>query len=274
LAGKSPKPNIWVINLDGTGLVKLTDLQDGACQPDWSPDGKRLVFIRPCADDSDYYPYASLWVMNADGTNPEWLTQVPRGYDPDWSPDGNYIAFTSLRSSDQMRQIYILNLSKETNAVSRLPDPDDLPNSQPAWSPDGKEIAFTRAFTHVYIIKIDGKTPPDLASKVEDASIQNSEPDWSPDGQSIVLTQNTAGVAGAPWLAYLQFTNIPMVPILLGPHNSTMSEGEYSPDGNWLVYQAWNGPTDKDIYVMNATGTEPRPITQGSSQDFDPTWQP
>ena len=64
---RSGMPNIWVINVDGTGLKQLTDLQDGACQPEWSPEGERLVFISPCDDDKDYYYGAGLFMMNADG---------------------------------------------------------------------------------------------------------------------------------------------------------------------------------------------------------------
>jgi serine/threonine protein kinase len=273
---RSGKPNIWVVNLDGSGLIQLTDLQDGACQPEWSPDGERLVFISPCDDDSDYYYGAGLFMMNADGSHQELLMKVPGGdYDPAWSPDGRYIAFTSLRRQDQMPSIYLLDLSRLDridDAVFRLTDPGDLPDSQPAWSPDGKEIAFTRSSTHVWIMGADGSNLR-LASKVDDISIQNGEADWSPDGQVMVLTQRIAGVAGDPWLATLPFATIPTFPIAI-PHDLSMSEAEYSPDGNWIVYQAWLTSTDKDIYMMIANGVERKQITDGKYQDFDPAWQP
>ena len=268
---RSGKPNIWLVNEDGTGLKQLTDLQDGACQPEWSPDGKKLVFVSPCAVDRDYYPNAGLFLMNADGSDQKLLMKFPGGdYDPAWSPDGKYIAFTSLRRQDHLPQIYLFELAD--NSVVRLPDPDDIPNSQPAWSPDGLEIAFTRSFTHVYIMSIEGKNLR-LASKVEDLSIQNGEADWSPDGQVLVLTQRTAGVTGAPWLATLPYADIAMFPVPI-ERGEYMSRARYSPDGNWLVYQAWLGPTDKDIYMMIANGVERQQITSGTAEDFDPTWQP
>ena len=273
-SNRSGKPNIWVIYVDGTGLKQLTDLHDGACQPEWSPEGERLVFISPCDDDEDYYYGAGLFMMNADGSDQKLLMKVPGGdYDPAWSPDGKYIAFTSLRRQDQMPQIYILDLTDSTgNSVVRLPDPRDLPISQPAWSPDSQGIAFTTSRTHVYIISTDGKNLRQ-ASKVDDISIQNGEADWSPDGDVLVLTQRTAGVAGAPWLATLSYATIPTFPIAI-PHDAPMSAAQYSPDGGWLVYQAWLKPTDKDIYIMIANGVERRQITSGPDQDFDPAWQP
>jgi serine/threonine protein kinase/Tol biopolymer transport system component len=264
------KPNIWVVNVDGTGLTQLTDLKDGACQPEWSPDGKYLVFISPCDDDKDYYYGAGLFMMNADGSYQKLLMKVPGGdYDPAWSPDGKYIAFTSLRRQDKMPQIYLLDL--KYNSVVKLSDPADLPNSQPAWSPDGKEIAFTRASTHVYIMSAEGKNLR-LASKVENKSLQNGEADWSPEGDVLVLTQRMAGVAGDPWLATLPSAG-PTFPVAI-PHDLPMSAAQYSPDGGWLVYQAWLKPTDKDIYIMIANGVDRRQITSGPDQDFDPAWQP
>jgi serine/threonine protein kinase len=270
---RSGIPNIWVIHVDGTGLTQLTFLQDGACQPEWSPDGARLVFVSPCDGDKDYYFGSSLFMMNADGSDQKLLMKVPGGdYDPAWSPDGKYIAFTSLRRQDQMPQIYLLDLTDKDKPVVRLSDPADLPNSQPAWSPDGQEMAFTRSSTHVYIVRLDGERP-DLASKVKNISIQNGEADWSPDGDVLVVTQRVAGVTGAPWLATLDYGILPTFPIAI-PHELPMSAAQYSPDGGWLVYQAWRTPTDKDIYIMIASGVERRQITSGPDQDFDPAWQP
>ena len=53
-------PQIYLVNVDGTGLVPLTNLPDGACQPFWAPDGRALVFTSPCEGSQETYPGAGL----------------------------------------------------------------------------------------------------------------------------------------------------------------------------------------------------------------------
>src|SRR6266542_1108461 len=53
-----PTADVYVINVDGTGLSRLTRFDD-AGDPSWSPDGSKIVFDRSMGD---------LYVMNADGT--------------------------------------------------------------------------------------------------------------------------------------------------------------------------------------------------------------
>ena len=59
--------------------------------PVWSPDGRRLAFVR----DDD------IWIVGADGSEPRRLTaDQAANFDPDWSPTGDRIAFSSQRSGE------------------------------------------------------------------------------------------------------------------------------------------------------------------------------
>jgi serine/threonine protein kinase len=268
---RSAKPNIWVINVGGTGLQQLTHLEDGACQPVWSPDGKKLVFVSPCADNSGSYPGAGLFLMNADGSDQKLLMNVPGGdYDPAWSPDGNTIAFTSLRRQDQTAHIYLLHLAD--NTVDRLETVGDIASSQPAWSPDGKQIAYV-SYATIYMVSVGGSGVSRQVTKADNVNLKSLAPDWSPDGKVLVVTQITQGAAGAPWVATVPSDPIPSFAVQI-QHEKPMSEARYSPDGSWLVYVSFVSATDKNIYVMLANGVERRQVTTGSYMDFDPSWQP
>jgi eukaryotic-like serine/threonine-protein kinase len=71
--------NVYRVNLDGSGLVRLTDNSANDGLPAWSPDGSSIAFL------SDRDGGWAVWVMNADGTNQRRLFSVPG------SPDGKVV---------------------------------------------------------------------------------------------------------------------------------------------------------------------------------------
>ena len=144
-SARSGIPQIYLMNADGTGLQLVTSVENGACQPSWSPNGAQLVFISPCRARGEFfentYNDSSIYMINADGTDQKTLTTIPGSdYDPAWSPDGTRIAFTSVR--DGRKEIYVLAV--DSGAVTRLTNSTgDIENSEPAWSPFSNQIAYT-----------------------------------------------------------------------------------------------------------------------------------
>jgi Tol biopolymer transport system component len=173
--GEDVFEDLWVIQADGTGKVRVTE---NGFNFSWSPDG-RLVYT---SDDdlSDVH----LRIVNADGTGSARLTNRA-AFQPAWSPDGTRIAFVTLDAKD----LFLINPdgSGEMNLTQGLSQ-----NDAPAWSPDGSRIAFGTApptpgpDTEIAVINRDGSGQVTLTSPPG----IDFQPVWSPDGTKIVFTRS------------------------------------------------------------------------------------
>ncbi|TMB69356.1 MAG: hypothetical protein E6J43_04485, partial [Chloroflexi bacterium] len=124
---QSENRDIYIMNVDGSALTRLTDNPAEDIEPSFSPDGTRLVFTSRRDGNREIY------VMNADGSQQTRLTNEPADdFHPDWSPEASHIVFTSTR--DGNREIY--SMASDGTGPVRLTahEADDF---QPAWSPLG-----------------------------------------------------------------------------------------------------------------------------------------
>jgi hypothetical protein len=272
VSNRSGLPQIYLINVDGTGLRQLTDLPDGACQPTWSPSGEHLLFTSPCRKNQALYPNSTLVRMSLAAMEPEFLPSIPGGgdFDPAWSPSGSRIAFTSLRKGRP--QIYLMSFESEEAVQVSMGNARD---SQPEWDPLGTLLLFTtlRADnTEIWYM-------PDGGEDVQRFSLpsgrDDSHADWSHNGQLVLFEREIGGI---PRLMVKPFEDRDVPAKLLcpeGPHASQpMAEPRWSPDSRWVLFETWPDGVNHNIAFLSANCTSYSELTSDPAADFDAVWRP
>ena len=120
----------------GEDLFKL----EGATDPQISPDGTRVVYVRRTGDIMKDRYQPSLWLVDVrSGAQRPLVANTDQNMAPRWSPDGRRIAYISTAGGGGA-QLHVLYL--ENGASVRVTGLPDTPGAM-AWSPDGRQIAYT-----------------------------------------------------------------------------------------------------------------------------------
>jgi Tol biopolymer transport system component len=186
--GSGKGSEIYAIRPDGSESRQVTHNAYLDDDPDWSPDGSRIVLVS-AQDSTPGAPTRrpEIFVMSADGTDMRRLlvTTGPARH-PRWSPDGTLIAFAAY---DAGVQGYRLHVMKSDGSNVRLLTSSAIENFSPEWSPDGKQLLFLsnrppRNWWTIYVIAPDGSGERQLAGNAA-CGTNVSGPRWSPDGARI-----------------------------------------------------------------------------------------
>jgi Tol biopolymer transport system component len=117
---------VFVVNINGTGLKRLTPWRLDAASPDWSPDGRQILFNSYF----DFHPgkFSNIYSMRPNGSRRTLLTHTKAGvqsFRPSWSPDGTKIVFTRFTPLGKMGgriDLYTMNRNgKGLRRVTKMP---------------------------------------------------------------------------------------------------------------------------------------------------------
>jgi Tol biopolymer transport system component len=146
---------------DGGDVRRVTSGADDDYPGDYSPNGKRIVFLRSSFDSG----LAALYTVKLDGSDLRQITPTSRLLDftgGSWSPQGNDILFSAKQSEGQRSAVFVVHA--DGSGLQQIPIPSCGTTSgchEPVWSPDGKKIAFTMFLpqtgqTDLYTVSADG----------------------------------------------------------------------------------------------------------------------
>ncbi|HEX3129356.1 MAG TPA: protein kinase, partial [Thermoanaerobaculia bacterium] len=131
-----PQEDLFILDLEGGGIRRLTDDPAKDRIPRWSPDGSRLIFY------SNRSGHFDLWTIRSDGSGLEPVTRTagPPLINPMWSPAGRFVACGVGTRNDAA--LVDLSLPLDRRVPKPLPPlPDGNSFSPGAWSPDGRWLA-------------------------------------------------------------------------------------------------------------------------------------
>jgi serine/threonine protein kinase len=183
---------------------------------------------------------------------------------PEWSRDRRSIAFT--RRDGDAYQVWVMKADGSGATMVT----DRIAGGRVAWAPDGRRLAFVGKVgddRELFVIGVDGSNLRRLTTSpaVED------DPAWSPDGRRLAFWSRRDGAQqiyvldpanpAAPW------TRLTSAPV-------SAADPVFSPDGKRIAYTHGRADGQADIWVMNADGSDAKPLTGDSAHEMDPTWSP
>jgi dipeptidyl aminopeptidase/acylaminoacyl peptidase len=256
IAADAPVPSRLFTGAD------LFDLEQ-ASDPQISPDGSQVAYVRRSADVSTDRMRSTIWIVDTRTGAQRPLAATPGSHSsPRWSADGTRLAYVSA-AEGQSPQLYVRWMANgETARITGLPDsPGAI-----AWSPDGRQIAYTMrvpgqpttlgsapakpegakwaeplqvidrvtyradgggylqpGFDHVFVVAADGGAPRQITS----GSFDDGGPlSWSKDGRTLLFTSNRR----ADWQREVNDTEVYSVDVASGA--MTQLTKRYGPDFN------------------------------------------
>lgn len=238
-----------------------------ASDPQISPDGSQVVFVRNFFDIMTDRQRSNLWIINFDGSDPRPLTTGNLNYGaPRWAPDGRRLLYVSTEEGSA--QLFVRWM--DTGQTAKLTNLTEAPSGL-SWSPDGTQIAFSMFVPQTQAPFVEMPTRPEGA-------------EWAAPARVITGLQYRADGAGFLRTGYRHLFVLPDEggtprQVTEGSYNHS-SPPSWSADGTSLFFSSnrsdgWEyEPADTEVYEVDLESGMIRAVTDRRGPDNGPVVSP
>jgi dipeptidyl aminopeptidase/acylaminoacyl peptidase len=272
------RAQIWLLSRNGGEARRVSNLENGASNFEWSPDGTRFVCLTrtgpPPSKTSDVRHYTHIYYkFNDTGYFDEKRSHVAvvdvrtgaakqitdgenwNDLDPHWSPDSARIAFVSNRTGKEFdldRNSDVWTIPAAGGVLAKLSDHAG-PDTSPRWSPDGSRIAFLGAEDEdappmIYIAPATGGKSTAISKSFDQTA---AELMWAEQGRALYLN---SGVKGETHIYRMDASTGATTAITTGPR--AVRSASVHDASHKLAYLSNDFAHLDDLYVRDASGAE------------------
>ncbi|HZU27875.1 MAG TPA: hypothetical protein VFA04_20255 [Bryobacteraceae bacterium] len=261
---------IYIQEVDGDTPRRVTNSGVNDERPVWSPDGKRLAFLRRI-DPRRNAIYTLDLASGNEQKHAEVLSPLTTWGRVDWSPDGRLFVTSDRASPGEPSRITLISVGTGKKRFITSPPASISGDTDPVFSPDGKLVAFRRTVMDstddLYVVTVSDQHREPKRITFDNQAIEGHA--WVPDGQSIVAASRRLGGTHNLW----EFPVSGGSPTLLTQADESVAQPAASHHGGWL---AWGTQIfDANIWALPLDGAgAARRVIASTMLDTSPQLSP
>lgn len=266
---KTGYKEVVTMNWDGSNMDSLTSDRSVAISPNWSPDGKSVIYSIYTRKVGSAQQNLTMFIHDfVKGRRSILSNRNGLNSGGSFSPDGNYVYLTISKGGTP--NIYKINLKGEEIA-QLTKGPAGAMNVEVSVSPDGSKLAFSSdrgGNPMIYVMNSDGSN----VKRLTFVGKYNSTPSWSRDGKKIAFAGQIDNYFDIFTMDADGGNNVRITSALKANGNRASNEDpSFSPDGRFIVYTS-NRTGKNQIYINNIDGSNEHRVTNDSYNYFKPKW--
>jgi TolB protein len=227
--------SLWLQKIDSNEAQQLTDGPGYDYQPDWSPDGKSVVYVSYQKDAME------LWLLDLETGKTQQLTNGGAvNVEPRWSPDGKRIVFVSTAYN---KRFHIFRASVSDGKLEN-------------------------------VVRLTGETKSDLPRYYYSAFDMEISPVWMRDGTDILFVSNRGHIHGTGGFWRVKAEPGAKAREIHYEETNWKSRPDFSPDGSRMIYSSYLGGQWHNLWLMPASGGDAFPLTYGEFDSTSARWSP